>query len=77
MKKIILSSMFVLGILAVSTQSVQASGPKVTYTQEGITALSNQAPVHMISIDDIKQSLEGKEPTTVSFDIDDTLVFSS
>lgn len=56
---------------------VEASGPKVPYTQEGITAISNQATVKLISIADIASSLEGQKPITVSFDIDDTLLFTS
>lgn len=78
MKKLVLSSMFLLGFWAMTTCPVEASGPKVPYTQGGITALSNETSVKMVSIDDIKKSLEGrKDPITVSFDIDDTLVFSS
>lgn len=77
MKKLVLSSILIVGLWSATTTSVETSGPKVPYTQDGITALSNEASVNMISIDDIKQSLEGKEPITVSFDIDDTLLFSS
>lgn len=77
MKKILASSLLVVGLFGMSTVAVEAGGPKVAYTQEGITALSNQARVALITVEDIQKSLEGQAPITVSFDIDDTLLFSS
>ncbi|CAM3378308.1 acid phosphatase AphA [Streptococcus dysgalactiae] len=79
MKKVLVSSLLVLGITITLQTVVEAKGPKVAYTQEGMTALSdsNKDKVTTISIDEIQKSLEGKKPITVSFDIDDTLLFSS
>ncbi|MGT2887405.1 acid phosphatase AphA [Streptococcus didelphis] len=78
-KKRVISGLLILGIVATSSAIVEASGPKVAYTQEGVTAISNNnnVKVSIVSIEDIQKSLDGKEPTTVSFDIDDTLLFSS
>lgn len=51
---------------------------KVPYTHEGFyTNAPTQKAVHFVDIAGIKKSLEGKPPMTVSFDVDDTSVFSS
>lgn len=68
-------TLLLLGILSVFSFS---AGPKVPYTHEGFyTTDKVQKAVHFVSVEDIKKSLEGKAPMTVSFDIDDTLVTSS
>ena len=36
-----------------------------------------EQPIHWISVDQLKKELEGKAPINVSFDIDDTVLFSS
>ncbi|HGA4684882.1 TPA: acid phosphatase AphA [Streptococcus pyogenes] len=77
MKKEFTSILFTVSFCGIIALPVEASGPKVPYTQEGITAISNQATVKLISIADIVSSLEGQKPITVSFDIDDTLLFTS
>ncbi|VTS12770.1 acid phosphatase AphA [Streptococcus pseudoporcinus] len=79
MKRRLMSSLLVLGIIATSSTVVEASGPKVAYTQKGVTALSknDEAKVKTLSIEAIEKSLDGKKQITVSFDIDDTLLFSS
>lgn len=64
---------------ATFTYSVQAT-PKEPYTQAGFdtrTAEKQQAPIHWVSIEQIKASLEGQPPMNVSFDIDDTVLASS
>lgn len=49
------------------------------YTQSGTNAreMLVEQPIHWISVDQIKKELEGKAPINVSFDIDDTVLFSS
>ena len=49
------------------------------YTQPGTDArqMLVEQPIHWVSIEQIKQSLEGQGPINVSFDIDDTLLYSS
>lgn len=57
--------------------SAQAKN-KVPYTNQGFyTNAPTQVAVHFVSIKDIENSLKDKKPMTVTFDIDDTLVFSS
>ncbi len=52
--------------------------PNVPYTHEGFyTNAPTQVAVHFVSLKDIEDSLKGKPPMTVSFDIDDTVLFSS
>lgn len=56
------------------------AAPKVPYTQAGFNvrqAEEQQAPIHWVSIEQIKASLEGQPPMNVSFDIDDTVLASS
>lgn len=59
--------------------SAQAS-PKEPYTQAGFNtraAEEQQAPIHWVSIAQIKESLKDQAPMNVSFDIDDTVLASS
>ncbi|SUO93908.1 acid phosphatase AphA [Suttonella ornithocola] len=56
-----------------------AKGPKVPYDHPGMTEndQAHEAEVNWVSVDDIKKSLEGKAPTKVGLDIDDTALVSS
>ncbi|WP_156300431.1 acid phosphatase AphA [Streptobacillus canis] len=55
-----------------------AAGPKLPYTHQGFKTNDNvQIAVNFVSIDGIKESIKDMPPMTVSFDIDDTLIFSS
>ncbi|WP_347254798.1 acid phosphatase AphA [Leminorella grimontii] len=47
------------------------------YPGVDIAQISYQAPVHWVSVEQIKMSLEGKPAMAVGFDIDDTVLFSS
>ncbi|MDG6896755.1 acid phosphatase AphA [Actinobacillus delphinicola] len=50
----------------------------VPYTNQGFyTNAPSQVAVHFVSVKDIENSLKDQKPMTVTFDIDDTLVFSS
>ncbi|MGY0147736.1 acid phosphatase AphA [Edwardsiella tarda] len=51
-----------------------ASQPNLGAT---LTQLTQQYPIHWISIEQVAESLKGKAPISVGFDIDDTLLFSS
>ncbi len=46
---------------------------------QGITAaeLAHQQPIHWVSVAQIRNSLQGKPPMAVGFDIDDTLLYST
>jgi len=67
-----------IAILAVSAASTFASN-KEPYTEQGTNAreMTEQKPIHWISVEQLKKELEGKAPINVSFDIDDTVLFSS
>lgn len=47
------------------------------YPGVDITQISHQEPIHWVSVEQIKASLEGKPAMAVGFDIDDTVLFSS
>ena len=49
------------------------------YTNPGTNAreMLVEQPIHWISVEQLKKELEGKAPINVSFDIDDTVLFSS
>lgn len=65
-------------IFAMTISPISAKGPKVPYTHDGFYSTDEvQKAVHFVSVEDIKNSLEGQGPMNVSFDIDDTLVHSS
>ncbi|MEN1280437.1 HAD family acid phosphatase, partial [Pseudomonas aeruginosa] len=42
-----------------------------------VAKLAEQAPIHMVSVAQIENSLAGRPPMAVGFDIDDTVLFSS
>ncbi|ACX81568.1 acid phosphatase [Aggregatibacter actinomycetemcomitans D11S-1] len=49
------------------------------YTHQGTNAreMLVEQPIHWISVDQLKKELEGKAPMNISFDIDETVLFSS
>ncbi|GAB3523341.1 acid phosphatase AphA [Photobacterium alginatilyticum] len=56
--------------------------PKLPGTETGYSSIQimqqgEPAQLHWVSVEEIEKSLEGKEPMTVGFDIDDTVLFSS
>ena len=73
-----LRSVLIAGLLAVCTVA-SAKGPKVPYTQPGMTEndRTHENEVNWVSAVDIEKSLQGKRKITVGFDIDDTALVSS
>ena len=59
-----------IAILAVSAASTFASN-KEPYTEQGTNAreMTEQKPIHWISVEQLKKELEGKAPINVSFDM--------
>lgn len=59
--------------------SVQAKESVPTPLYPGVTVaqLAQQAPIHWVSVAQIENSLQGRAPVAVGFDIDDTVLFSS
>ncbi|RSK63504.1 class B acid phosphatase [Enterobacter huaxiensis] len=55
----------------------RASAPTPIYTGTTAAILAEQAPIHWVSVAQIENSLVGRPPMAVGFDIDDTVLFSS
>ncbi|RKQ40282.1 acid phosphatase AphA [Enterobacter sp. R1(2018)] len=78
MRKITLALSAVCLLLGLN-QSVAAKESAPTPLNPGVTVaqLAQQAPVHWVSVAQIENSLTGRAPIAVGFDIDDTVLFSS
>ncbi|EXI62773.1 acid phosphatase [Mannheimia granulomatis] len=75
-----LSRTLLITLLSATFACTAQAAPKEPYTQAGFDTRSvekQQAPIHWVSVEQIKASLEGKPPMNVSFDIDDTVLASS
>lgn len=53
----------------------RASAPVPLYTGTTAAKLAEQAPIHWVSVAQIDNSLLGRPPMSVGFDIDDTVLF--
>ncbi len=68
----------ILALATLCVLSLAVAKEKVPYTNQGFYSNADtQVAVHFVDIAGIKKSLEGKAPMTVSFDMDDTALFSS
>lgn len=76
MKKLTQLSLSLILGFSLSTAFAAKTEP---YTQPGTNAreMLVEQPIHWISVEQLKQELEGKAPINVSFDIDDTVMFTS
>ncbi len=71
-------SIKLLALATLCLSSITVAKDKVPYTHQGFyTNAETQRAVHFVDVAGIKKSLEGQPPMTVSFDIDDTSLFSS
>lgn len=78
MRKLILAFSLALAALTLSQSVVaRASVPSPLYPGTNVTKLAHQAPIHWVSVAQIENSLLGREPFAVGFDVDDTVLFSS
>ncbi|WP_414165170.1 acid phosphatase AphA [Superficieibacter sp. BNK-5] len=78
MRKIIMALNAACLALALNgTVVARASTPSPLYTGTNVARLAEQAPVHWVSVAQIENSLTGRPPMAVGFDIDDTVLFSS
>ncbi|WP_194207220.1 acid phosphatase AphA [Superficieibacter sp. 1612_C1] len=78
MRKIIMAlSTACLALALNGTVVARASTPSPLYTGTNVARLAEQAPVHWVSVAQIENSLTGRPPMAVGFDIDDTVLFSS
>ncbi|EHM51749.1 acid phosphatase AphA [Yokenella regensburgei] len=60
-----------------SSVVARASTPSPIYPGTNVARLAEQAPIHWVSVAQIENSLLGRPPMAVGFDIDDTVLFSS
>lgn len=63
--------LFALNSSAVAT----ASSPSPLNHRTNVAGLAEQAPIHWVSVAQIENSLAGRPPMAVGFDIDDTVLF--
>ncbi|MDU2939457.1 MAG: acid phosphatase AphA [Enterobacteriaceae bacterium] len=78
MRKIIMAlSAACLALALNGTVVARASTPSPLYTGTNVARLAEQAPVHWVSVAQVENSLTGRPPMAVGFDIDDTVLFSS
>lgn len=54
----------------------RASTPQPLWVGTNVAQLAEQAPIHWVSVAQIENSLLGRPPMAVGFDIDDTVLFS-
>ncbi|AIN65904.1 TPA: acid phosphatase AphA [Providencia stuartii] len=60
-----------------ATSQAKVLMPDVVSPGVTVAELAEQKPIHWVSVEQIKNSLEGQAPMAVGFDIDDTVLFSS
>ncbi|WP_336852212.1 acid phosphatase AphA [Pseudescherichia vulneris] len=77
MRKIPLALSAFCLLLAVGSANAHASVPSPLYPGTNVAKLAEQAPIHWVSVAQIENSLQGRPPMAVGFDIDDTVLFSS
>lgn len=71
-----LSAVFLLISLG-QTATAKDAAPAPLYPGVNVAQLAQQSPVHWVSVAQIENSLQGRPPLAVGFDIDDTVLFSS
>ncbi|QMV52453.1 acid phosphatase AphA [Ewingella americana] len=74
--KLALGAVCVLLSLNQSALAKEAN-PAPLYPGVNVAQLAQQSPVHWVSVAQIENSLVGRPPIAVGFDIDDTVLFSS
>jgi acid phosphatase (class B) len=74
--KLALGAVCVLLSLNQSAFAKEAN-PAPLYPGVNVAQLAQQSPVHWVSVAQIENSLVGRPPIAVGFDIDDTVLFSS
>lgn len=72
----------ILSVFFLASALAFASGPKVPYTHPHVNTVQlaqtgMPKDIKWVDVNAIEKSLEGKPPMNVSFDIDDTVLFSS
>lgn len=77
MRKITQAISAVCLLFALNSSAVAlASSPSPLNPGTNVARLAEQAPIHWVSVAQIENSLAGRPPMAVGFDIDDTVLFS-
>ncbi len=77
MRKITQAISAVCLLFALNSSAVAlASSPSPLNLGTNVARLAEQAPIHWVSVAQIENSLAGRPPMAVGFDIDDTVLFS-
>lgn len=78
MRKITQAISAVCLLFALNSSAVAlASSPSPLNPGTNVARLAEQAPIHWVSVAQIENSLAGRPPMAVGFDIDDTVFFQS
>ncbi len=76
MRKITQAISAVCLLFALNSSAVApASSPSPLNHGTNVAGLAEQAPIHWVSVAQIENSLAGRPPMAVGFDIDDTVLF--
>lgn len=76
MRKITQAISAVCLLFALNSSAVAlASSPSPLNPGTNVARLAEQAPIHWVSVAQIENSLAGRPPMAVGFDIDDTVFF--
>ena len=76
MRKITQALSAVCLLFALNSSAVAlASSPSPLNPGTNVARLAEQAPIHWVSVAQIENSLAGRPPMAVGFDIDDTVLF--
>ncbi len=76
MRKITQAISAVCLLFALNSSAVAlASSPSPLNPGTNVARLAEQAPIHWVSVAQIENSLAGRPPMAVGFDIDDTVLF--
>ncbi|BDZ00327.1 hypothetical protein MUTS16_14000 [Escherichia coli] len=76
MRKITQALSAVCLLFALNSSAVAlASSPSPLNPGTNVAKLAEQAPIHWVSVAQIENSLAGRPPMAVGFDIDDTVLF--
>lgn len=62
-------------LFTMGAANAHASSPSPLYPGTNVVKLAEQAPIHWVSVAQIENSLQGRPPMAVGFDIDDTVLF--
>lgn len=75
--KVIASVFSILSAVCFSGTAAYADSSSDINPGATLSQLSQQHPIHWVSIEQIEAQLKGRSPINVGFDIDDTLLYSS